>query len=433
MRKNIPVYIYLITILILILVCLLSMVLVYDYTKGKQISGRYGKYLSHIARVPQKWFQEKTKPQNTLTTSDRFPGKDIFFKDKDFTDTGYLFISSYDKRAGQTIIKLIKLSDGSTIHSWKPDLEKIKSIARPITAHFKPEKLQQEQFRTVHPILLEDLTILIKGEYGIYKLDSNSKILWHKAGHYHHSTEADGMGNFWIASVCEPSALENKLLKKIEDDAVVKIDAAGNILFKKSIAQMLIENGYAYLICGIGPLEKDAIHVNDIEPVKYSSSYWSVGDIFINIRNRSTVFLYRPSTNKILWLKTGPWINQHDISILSDCKIMLIDNHAARINENDVELIENRSYIFNYDFSKDTCYTVFNKFMTDNNIQVLKEGRALQVADGDIVLEESVYGRILRGNDNALRWRFINKQKDGKVSTIQWSRYYSTIPTSKRH
>lgn len=213
----------------------------------------------------------------------------------------------------------------------------------------------------------------------------------------------------------------------------MKIDAVGNILFKKSIAEILIENGYEYLISGVGPIENDAIHVNDIEPVMYNSPYWSIGDIFINIRNRSTLFLYRPSTNKILWLKTGPWINQHDISILPDSKIMLIDNHAARINETDVELIENRSFIFNYDFKNDSCFKVFDKFMANNNVQVLKEGRALLMSDGDIMLEESVSGRILRGNDNTLHWSFINKQQDNKVSTIQWSRYYSTIPSGNNN
>lgn len=410
------------------------MVLVYDYTDGKQISGRYGKYLTQMARIPQKWFSKNTtKSQNKLTTIDRFIQKEVFYKDKNFTDTGYLLMSSYDEKAGQTTIKLIKLSDGSIIHTWKPDLEKIRAINRPITAHFKPEKLNPDQFRVVHPLLLEDLKLLIKGEFGIYKLDSNSNIIWHKEGHYHHSTEEDGNGNFWLASVCEPSMLKNKLYKKIEDDAVVKIDAVGNILFKKSIAEILIENGYEYLISGIGPIENDAIHVNDIEPVMYNSPYWSMGDIFINIRNRSTLFLYRPSTNKILWLKTGPWINQHDISILPDSKIMLIDNHAARINETDVELIENRSFIFNYDFKNDSCFKVFDKFMANNNVQVLKEGRALLMSDGDIMLEESVSGRILRGNDNTLHWSFINKQQDNKVSTIQWSRYYSTIPSGNNN
>ncbi|MCH8857610.1 MAG: hypothetical protein IIA03_15585, partial [Proteobacteria bacterium] len=39
----------------------------------------------------------------------------------------------------------------------------------------------------------------------------------------------------------------------------------------------------------------------------------SITDVVLSARNISTVFLFRPSTGKIVWLKTGPWLNQHDV------------------------------------------------------------------------------------------------------------------------
>ena len=40
-------------------------------------------------------------------------------------------------------------------------------------------------------------------------------------------------------------------------------------------------------------------------------------DLVISLRNLSTILVYRPST-KIKWLKTGPWINNHDAQYLGD-------------------------------------------------------------------------------------------------------------------
>ena len=50
-------------------------------------------------------------------------------------------------------------------------------------------------------------------------------------------------------------------------------------------------------------LEKDPIHINDIEPVKFGGKYWKEGDVFLSLGHQSMIMLYRPSTNKVIWYK----------------------------------------------------------------------------------------------------------------------------------
>ena len=70
----------------------------------------------------------------------------------------------------------------------------------------------------------------------------------------------------------------------------------------------------------------DPTHLNDIQPVLDDGPYWKKGDLFLSLRNISTVMLYRPSTDEILWIKRGPWIAQHDVDILDDHRISIYDN-----------------------------------------------------------------------------------------------------------
>ena len=56
--------------------------------------------------------------------------------------------------------------------------------------------------------------------------------------------------------------------------------------------------------------------------------YWRKGDLFLSLRSPSTVMLYRPATNKVIWRKDGPWSKQHDVDILDDHRISIFNNNG---------------------------------------------------------------------------------------------------------
>ena len=39
--------------------------------------------------------------------------------------------------------------------------------------------------------------------------------------------------------------------------------------------------------------------------------------------------LYRPSTNKVIWFKQGPWRFQHDVDIINKNTIAIFDNNPS--------------------------------------------------------------------------------------------------------
>ncbi|WP_369817405.1 MULTISPECIES: arylsulfotransferase family protein [Actibacterium] len=55
---------------------------------------------------------------------------------------------------------------------------------------------------------------------------------------------------------------------------------------------------------------------------------WQQGDLFVSMRHISTVMLYRPSTNRVLWLREGPWSSQHDVDIVDDHTIAAFNNNV---------------------------------------------------------------------------------------------------------
>ena len=51
-------------------------------------------------------------------------------------------------------------------------------------------------------------------------------------------------------------------------------------------------------------------------------------DLWISCRNKSIVFQYIPSTDSIIRVIQGPFINQHDIDIQNDSTITLFNNNV---------------------------------------------------------------------------------------------------------
>lgn len=424
--RKVPVGIYFITIISLLAFTLLSMFLVYDATAGKNISGRIGKYFAKVASIPQNKAPQKLKTR--VIDTNWFGGSRNYWHDSKFIDTGYILISCFDKQYNQTTIKLLSLRDGQVKYSWKPDLQILKNIKRPSLKHFSPERLLNSQFKTIHPILLSDSSIILKGEYGIFRINKNNEIVWGVPTHFHHSTELDANQNLWIPSIYETPKLYNTIYNDLVDDALTCIDLNGTLLFKKSIAQILIDNGYEYLIHGIGSYEKDALHTNDIEPALYNTKYWKKGDLLVSIKNRSTVLLYRPSNNKIIWLKTGPWMNQHDVNYVGDTAICVFNNNSIKISSAEHKMLHTNNSLVVYSFKTNNTYTPYESVFKTNDIRTPKEGRCKILENGDLFIEESTRGRILRGNNKQLRWVYIEIVDNKHTSIQQWSRYYPKLP-----
>ena len=175
--------------------------------------------------------------------------------------------------------------------------------------------------------------LLFGWEAPLRKIDACSDLVFQNTEDmYHHSIEVDIDGNIWVPSFIYPSRLPaSKYGTKFpldggyHDDGISKLSSEGDVIFKKSVSQIFIDNGLEHLLfSNIGnnldgyDFDIDPIHLNDIQPVNFNGKYWQKGDIFLSLRHQSMVLLYRPSENKILWKKEGPFTHQHDVNIIDN-------------------------------------------------------------------------------------------------------------------
>ncbi len=358
------------------------------------------------------------------------------FKSVNQLDTNVYGLISYNSdNADYLVLKLVNFKTDSIVHEWKCPKVKITT----------------EGLCSNHPILLDDYSIIFKLDYDLYRLDSNSKLTWlNESMMFHHTLEMDHEGNIW-----SPATIDNGVLNlnskvvnygtdlPFRDEYITKIDpATGTVLFSKSVAEILIENNYTGLVYGFW--QYDPIHLNDIEPVLNDSKYWKKGDLFLSCRNLHTILLYRPSTGKIIWLRTGLWVNQHDVDLKDSTHITVLNNN---VNQNMKELLykdnsdgepsltktleipTSLNSIVVYDFENDSTSELLPELMKREKIDAQSQGIFMTLSNGDYFIEETDQGKFFIGNNERTLFKMQLVSPDSSFGYYPgWSRVYEKIP-----
>ena len=285
-----------------------------------------------------------------------------------------------------------------------------------------------QRYRILHPFLTEDGGLIFHSERSsLVKIDKDSQLVWqNQENAFHHSIEKDFEGNFWVPSQIFPYQVEyfGSSDGKYIDDAVTKISENGEILFQKSIANLLIENDMIHKVFGYGTA-KDVIHLNDIQPVLTDGQFWKRGDIFLSLRRQSMIILYRPLTNKIIWIGEGKTLHQHDVNILDNHRISIFNNNAIQ-HRSFGYLKIGFSQVLVYDFINDSYSKYLDAALVKNNVTTLTEGRSTILDNGDLFIEEQNHSRLLYFNkDGTIKWEYVSPtSNDGNNFILNWSRIF---------
>jgi len=281
----------------------------------------------------------------------------------------------------------------------------------------------------------------------LYRLDAGSNIIWHNTDlRFHHSMNLGVDGNIWICtselrSLKVPTQVD---LVAYEDEFITKIDVeTGQVLYHKSATDILIENGLRNFVYGFshvvdGVIDDDPLHLNDIEPVLSDGSFWKSGDVFLSFRHRSLVFLYRPSTNKIIRLIYGPFLRQHDVDILNDSTISIFNNEGTSIGkaigQNDemsgllaTDTID-FSNIIHYNFADSSFSKHLSHHFDEHGIYTDTQGFHQYLSNGLVYVEEHAKGIHYFMNDERVVYRSqgTNWIRDW-VERPHWVRIYEHI------
>tara|TARA_B100001964_G_scaffold224700_1_gene271790 strand:- start:420 stop:1820 length:1401 start_codon:yes stop_codon:yes gene_type:complete len=349
-----------------------------------------------------------------------------------------LLLSRYDGNLNRSVVEVIDLNDFSVLHTFKPDIDKINSktdINRKEFEHLLKDK-NLTRYQIKHPLILKNGDLVFKSEGSpLVKVDFCSKLLWvNDEDTFHHSSSLDHEDNYWVPSRIFPFSVDKELvgdgINNFLDDAITKISKDGKILYQKSVAEILIENGYKALLFGNNKsFFWDPIHLNDIEPTLNDSPFWKKDDLFLSIRSRSLILHYRPQTNQLINVIHGPFSLQHDVDIISDREISIFNNNAFYKYNGMGILKNNNSEVVIYNFETKQFYQKFTKSMKENSVKTVTQGLSDILEDGSMMVEEQEHGRILFfDNIGNLEWEYVNKADNNKIYAINWSRVIKSKP-----
>lgn len=338
--------------------------------------------------------------------------------DPAFRDTGFLLISRFSRKQGQGIAELYSLEQRKVLHTWVPDL---KEILRQTPKHQGGLNTFRD-YRMQHPFLLPGGDLIIKSCEGpMARIRADGSVVWTLDHHFHHSVEQDHDGNLvvpiWLKEAVSPFAFR--------EDGIAWVSPDGRLLKTVSLTELFLKAGRRDLLYGIGPWEEDRYHLNDCEPVLEDAGELRRGDLLLSIRNLSVVALYRPSESALLWIRTGPWLNQHDIDRLPDGRYSIFGNDVLRYsNDNIVHVNENgAAEIYLYDADTSAVETPWTPVLRREDVRTKTQGRSRVFDNGDVFVEATDTVRLLRLSRESLRWEFIPESAPGILGALHWSRY----------
>ena len=392
--------------------------------KGGERGGRIMELLMSVAQLPDPLMQlalsEKHVIQPQIIAFDEFSGLRRY--DSDFNDTGSLLVSSFNADKGISTVYLYDLASQKRLFEWTPPIEGI--IAG---SSYRGKRNLKKNYRTQHPLLMDNGDLLFTSSEGpLVRIDMCSQLRWVVDRHFHHSIEMASNGNIFVPHVlAAPTDIDsitttNHAVSPIRDDGIAEISPNGEIVEEWSVKDILERHGYNGLLYGVGPYEVDRTHLNDIEPILVSDDYVQQGDLALSLRNLSTVLLYRPSTDEIIWLSTGPWLRQHDVDYQGNGVFTIFGNDELR-GETNQDSLRDYSTIWAYD-QKDGSVKSFLE-LDAVDIFTASQGLHRVLPNGDVFIEEQNSHVLHRVNGARLRWSYVNSLGDDKIGALHWSRY----------
>jgi hypothetical protein len=342
-------------------------------------------------------------------------------------DNGYLLFSGVRANAQQTVIELIRIADGQVLQQWKPDLTALHNQRR---ERKEAPKGSAQATRFFHPLPLPDGSVVVNTSGSLIRFSACQDVpTWVLDEVLHHSNELDAQGRIVSNGVVHNGFQNNRhLQQQARDDALTWVSPDGQLVEQRAFSDILIENGLEALLLGFSRyvMSDDPIHLNQITPALTDGLAWRRGDLLISARHLSTVFLYRPSTNKIIWHQTGPWLNQHSVAFVGQQKIVVFSNHVYGADPKNAFLRpDDHNRVFLYDLITQEVSEPWQALLASAQPRTVTEGRVQVLADGGLFLEETNQGRYLRFSRDRLLWSWANELDAHTLGAVSWSRYLS--------
>ncbi len=249
---------------------------------------------------------------------------------------------------------------GEVVHEWHID----KKISNPITL----EKHQLQNLDTKRAVFtVEDAVLFPNGDVifsesimemnnyrgqRIARMNKDGEILWEIPGLFHHDMILAEDGNIYsVGSALEESFEEIDQTRATNASVITGliqiVSTDGVMLDSIPVEKMFRDSDYAIYLnsfaIDITPQETvwhneavyDPIHLNSIDYITAEQAstlpFVEAGDLLVSLRGNSTIAIVRPSTQKVVWARKGPWKHQHHVRMNNEGNIVIYDNDGYQI------------------------------------------------------------------------------------------------------
>jgi Arylsulfotransferase (ASST) len=271
-----------------------------------------------------------------------------------------------DQSAGHGCLAWIMDRQGHVKHVWQYDPG--------LWSHLDGVAITPGRSARVYPVGLHlypdgGLLVSFQGWYtfpvgiGLARFDKDSKLIWKKELHTHHwFTVADDGRIYALKSrvvdsprpVGETRFSLSSGAAKILDDAVVILDADGNVLEEIPLLDALVQSGWQGLLaaragsdwdsqetCVI--MDQDPTHLNGIQLVNAvlaaKHPWLRTGDLLLSMRSLNAVGILDLHTRRFKWMSAGTTVMQHS-PLFHDDGVLVFDNRGGSIATGGSRLVQ---------------------------------------------------------------------------------------------
>lgn len=262
--------------------------------------------------------------------------------------------------------------------------------------------------------------------YGMVKLDRDSNVVWRYLEHTHHDFDLAPDGRIVVLTqdfTSEQVPGFGDLARPRLDDYVVTLSAQGEEQQKISLTQALARSRFKDLLHAIPVFSTaDPLHTNAVEYITPQRAdaipNARAGDLLVSFRDLGLLAVLDPDRQEIVWASRGPWVGQHDPSLLDNGHLLLFDNLGGFAAGNGSRVLEidprNLSTVWQY------------AAPAERPFDSLLRGAAQRLPNGNTLVTESDGGRLFEVSARGeLVWEFVNPIRSGPdnryIPIVNWA------------
>lgn len=249
---------------------------------------------------------------------------------------------------------------------------------------------------------------------GLVKMDRESRVIWKYLERAHHDVEVGADGRIYTLTQAmrdrPVDGMPQIELPFIEDFLVV-LSPDGKVERRISLMDAVAASPYRKFFAALTDYARqDPLHTNAAKPVDGRRAAAvggpATGGVLLSFRESSLVAMLDPETGRLIWGARGPWLAQHDPTMLENGNILLFDNLGSTAAWGNSRVLE-----FNpRNAAIEWSYLGSEKQPLESE---LRSGQQ-RLPNGNTLITESDGGRLLEvTRQGEIVWEYINPIRGG--------------------